>query len=504
MRTQFPNSALSPEQYSLALELLSFFTIGGENAALVATPGQIELFGRIVFKISLRQHIQCMTQYGKSLFTALACIILTSLDPDHGDIVVVGAPTEDKAKIIMRYFIAHLGDSPHFAQLLSAETKVERLQTETTKDSIILRNGGVMRVFTLNATDSRKGFQAAMGEGADDVIMDESCLIPDDIEATVLRMLAGRSRTGMYVKIGNPFFGRTHFQKSFRDPRYLKLTIDCYQAIREGRITQSFVDESKEKKFFDILYECKFPSDQQIDTKGYYALYKEVQLDIAYMDQALPLIGEKHLGVDISHGGANFSTIVLRADNQAILKFKKQTEDELVLLTEVASIAKAERIPLSDEFIHFDEIGSAALCSRANELWPVAPDGHSNHFGVNVGGKPDPERMPNGDIQMDDRGKPVVKYINLRAQLQERGATWVQRGGKLTPKPEFDELLVLRYKIQSDKKIKAKGKDEMEEEGIPSPDVADGFNLTFVKRPKHNKGVDYEPAPHESMTSFGV
>lgn len=501
MNTQ---SALTPEQYQICLEMLAYFKIGGKNAALVASPGQIELFGRIVFKVSMRQHIQCMTQYGKSLFTALACIILTALDPEHGDNVIVGAPTEEKAKIIMRYYIAHLGDSPHFAQLLSAETKVERLQTETTKDSIILKNGGVMRVFTLKAHDSHKGFEAAMGEGADDVIMDESCLIPDEIEATVLRMLAGRSATGMYVKIGNPWFGRTHFQKSFRDPRYLKLVIEYTQAVREGRITQTFIDESREKKFFDVLYECKFPTDQQVDTKGYYALYKELQLDIAYLEQPLPLIGEKHIGVDVSHGGSNYSAIVVRGENMAVLKFKQQTEDELILLTEVEKIARAERIPLSDAFIHFDEIGSGALCARANELWPIAPDGHTNHFGVNVGSKADPERLPNGDVMMDDKDKPVIRFINLRAQLQDRGATWTQRGGKLFPKPDFDDLLVLRYKIQSDRRIKAKGKDELLEEGIPSPDVADAFNLTFAVRPKQTRSVDYVPSEGSAMTSFGV
>lgn len=497
-------TALTPDQRKLALELLCLFTIDGKPANKVATAGQIELFGRLVFKVSLRQHIQTLTQYGKSLFTALACIILTALD-ENGDKLIVGAPTEEKAHIIMRYYTEHLGDSPLFAALLSADTKIDRLRQETTKDSLILKNGGMMQVFTLKAGNSTKGFEAAMGQGADDVIMDEACLIPDTIEATVIRMVAGRKQ-GMYVKIGNPFYARTHFQKTFRDPKWLKLTIDYHQAIREGRMTQSFIDEVRDKPFFDILYECKFPSEKQIDNKGYTALYREQLVDLAYLETALPFMGEKHLGIDISHGGANFSTIVLRGTNQAKLVFKEQTEDELILLTESEKQAKKEQIAMCDRFIHFDKTGSAALCSRANELWPICPaHGHANQFGVTVGERADPEVLPNGDTMLDDKtGKPVIIFINKRAQNAWRAQEWVQRGGKLWPKPEFDELLTRRYKIQSDKKIKLKGKEELAEEGIPSTDVADALDLTFDRKTPVGRTVDYSPQQEESMTGYGV
>lgn len=100
--------------------------------------------------------------------------------------------------------------------------------------------------------------------------------------------------------------------------------------------------------------------------------------------------------------------------------------------------------------------------------------------------------------------KPVILFLNKRAQIAWRAHEWVQRGGKLFPKPEFDDLLVQRYKIQSDKKIKMKGKDELADEGIPSPDVADGFNLTFDLKPRMSSQSEYRQPQEESMTSFGV
>lgn len=496
---------LTREQRNLARELLCLFTIDGKSGDLAASPGQLELFGRIVFKVAKRQHVQTLTQYGKSLFTALALIILTGLD-EHGESVIVGAPTEEKAKIIMHYYTAHIGDSPLFAPLLAADTKIEKLRQETTKDSLVLKNGGKMQVFTLKAGNSTKGFEAAMGFGAKNVIMDEACLIPDTIEATVIRMLAGQGPDAMYIKIGNPWYTRTHFQKSYRDPLYVKLIIEYEQALKEGRISQSFINEVKGKPFFDILYECKFPSDKQLDMKGFAPLYTESLIDGAYIPAKFPLIGEKHIGVDVSHGGANFSTIVLRATNAAYLLFRERTADELILLGQVETIAKHNGVPLCSRHLHFDSIGSQALCARANELWPYCgAHDHANSFGVNVGDHADAETYPSGEPMIDEKtGKPVRIFINKRVQLAWKGHEWVQRGGKLYPQPDFDDLLGLRYKVQSDKKIKLKSKEDMADEGIVSPDVADAFNLTFNFKPKLYNTSATVQVQEEPMSSFGV
>lgn len=509
---------LTDDQYDNALELLHLFKIDGKPADEIATPGQVELFGRIVFRMSLRQFIMTETQYGKSLFVALACIILTALvdldSDDVGEKVIVGAPTEEKAMIIMRYYNQHLGDSPLFAPLLDASTKIERLTQSATKDALVLKGGGMMFALTLNATNGVKGFEAAMGEGSDVVILDEACLVPDTIEATVFRMIVGRPH-GMYVKIGNPFYRGTHFQKASRDPAYLKLIIDYNTAIVEGRISHATVDEARTKPYFDILYECKFPGEQQQDKKGYTILYKEQQMDIAYMENEMPLIGEKHIGIDVSGGGANFSTIVVRGTNMAKLVFRQQTEDPLILITESERVAKEYGVVYDDKHVHVDKTGAIALCARMNELHPFRNDGSTNNFGTTVGEKAEPEVFPNGETQIDERsGKPVVLFINKRAQLAWRGAQWVQGGGKFykylpqgAPPMQglpFDDLLVSRYKIQSDKKIKLKGKDEMADENIPSPDCGDAFNLTFDYKPKLSNNFTQKQPEYEPMTNFGL
>ena len=61
-------------------------------------------------------------------------------------------------------------------------------------------------------------------------------------------------------------------------------------------------------------------------------------------------------------------------------------------------------------------------------------------------------------------------------------------------------LQEIRYKIQSDRKIKIKSKDEMLKEGVQSPDVADALALTFYDREtKYGKPVETETKLFKEM-----
>ena len=42
-------------------------------------------------------------------------------------------------------------------------------------------------------------------------------------------------------------------------------------------------------------------------------------------------------------------------------------------------------------------------------------------------------------------------------------------------------MATVRYGIKSDGKIKVESRDEMKKRGLPSPDVADAFVLTFAE-----------------------
>ncbi len=491
---------LTREQRDQALDLLHLFRIEGVPADEVATEGQILLFASIVFELAPRIHIMTCTQYGKSLFVAFACIILSCLEDE---MITVAAPTDEKAAIIMRYYIEHIGDSIAFSEKLDKQTKLERLKMETKKDRIVLRenkatgkSGGIF-VISVQGGNSQKGFEAAMGQGSRKVILDEAGLIPDQNEATAYRMIAGKGENTLYVKIGNPYYKeppRSHFFKSYRDPKYLKIDIDYHQALAEGRYNATFIEEARQKPLFSILYENQFPSSKTQDELGFIQLITQATLDNAYLpdDIDLDFLGERRIGIDLAGGGRNFTTIVVRGDNMAKLMWRHKTEDPLIAITKAVEIAQKLGIPIDDRYIFPDKTGSIAWCARMNEMYPIGKDGHSNSFGVVVGTAPEPEENDEHKI-----------YLNKRAQMSMRTARWIGAGGKLVGKPFFDEALDVRYKVQTDKKIQIMGKDIMRKRGIESPDVWDALALTFAIKPE-KKIKGYKQGAYDPLTSFGL
>lgn len=480
-------SKQTDQQWDDSLELLHYFTIEGKHGDDAATPGQVEIFGCIVHGISDRLHIMTCTQYGKSLFVALACIVLSCM---VGELVTVLAPTDEKASIIMRYYLDHIGDSIMFHQQLNKATRLERLQMETTKDRVVLRNKGGIFILSVQGGNSKKGFQAAMGEGSKIVILDEACLTPDDQESTVFRMGAGKVGF-QYVKIGNPFYKdppNSHFWKSSRDPNYVKISIDYNQALEEGRYRSDFIAEAKGKPLFSVLYENKFPAAAVQDKSGYYQLIPEKLMDMASLPEGmtLPLIGEKKMGIDIAGGGRNKSAITIRGDNVAMLAYHHETADPLVLITELDRIAKEHDIPIDDEHVFPDKTGAIAFCARMNELYPTKKDGSPNSFGTTVGGRPEEDDDPTKYTLKQSGDKDSI-YLNVRAQISFRTQEWLQAGGKIDRAnggEAYDDSANVRYKVQSDKKLKIKSKEEMSDEGIESPDAWDSLALTFSKKRK--------------------
>src|SRR6185503_6977418 len=309
---------MSEEQRDVCLKLLSLFKIEDKTADTLVTEGQLLIFFELIFRPHKRLQILCSTQYGKSFVVSLACIIISCIQKE---VIAVIVPTNEKAKIIMRYYIEHLGDNPLFYSQLEKDSKLERLRMEESKDRIILRNGGGIYVISVQAGNSKKGIESAMGAGSKIVIQDESCLIPDPIEATVFRMIAGKGEEAFYCKIGNPFY-RNHFLKSYRDDKYHKVFIDYLQGLKEGRYNEEFIAEARTKPYFDVLYECKFPKADAIDSSGYSVLIGEDYL-LSRMREVVPMVGSIRWGIDVAGEGSNYSTIIERARSGAKILYKE-------------------------------------------------------------------------------------------------------------------------------------------------------------------------------------
>jgi hypothetical protein len=437
------NFVLKPEEREFCLKLLSLFKVDRVSFDTLVSEGQLQIFAALVLKKSNRIQIITSTQYGKSLIVALACLIISCVE---GEVICIAAPSEDKAKIIMRYYLQHLGDHPLFFQQLEKEDKVDRLIMETSRDRLLLKNRGGVFIISVQAHNSQKGFEAAMGEGAKIVIQDESSLIPDAIESTIFRMIAGK-KDAMYVKIGNPFY-RNHFYKSTQDPRYLQIFIDFKQALREGRYNYDFIEEARTKPNFDILFACKFPVEGSTGKDGYIRLLTDRELENCIVPEGIHS-GYKILGIDPAAGGDN-SAIVLKSANYQEVLFNQQLENTMDLVGVVMDKYREH----SADYIVVDKtgVGQGVYDRLKDAEYPLR--------GVSFGEKSDEDM-----------------FQNLKAEWHWRQRQWLLGGGRLIANPSWQEFGYIRYRNR-DGKIIIQPKEELFKEGLLSPNCVDAAVLT--------------------------
>lgn len=448
---------MKPESYTMVRRLYK----NDKGEPFEMTDKQIEIFDLIFKKKYPRNQIETYTQYGKSEIISMAVLTRASTFPEKWVII---APSKEKARIIMRYLIKHIFENHHtFTRFqIGKEESLERIRREQSKDRVTFKTDyGIGEVFILSAEAKRKGEDAGnimMGFGAPNEVEDESALIPDQIHAKGMRMLGGH-KDNFLVKIGNPF-KRNHFLRSHNDPKYKKIIVDYKQGIKEGRITPEFIDEMRGQAFFNVLYEVKFPKADAIDSKGYSQLLTEEELSRALIDD-IQFFGEKRLGGDVAGGGKNYSVSIVRADNGAKLLYREKNPDTMSFTGIMLGNMDDYGVKPDKTFIDSIGLGKGVSDRLREQKKGVKP--------VNVGEKPE-----------DDED-----FSNRRAQAYWRMAQWIKQGGKLVgTMDDWRELLLIKYKVQSDKKIKIQPKEELFADGIPSPDVADALMLTFIEKKK--------------------
>lgn len=272
------------------------------------TPLQAQLFEYIRNMKYRRVEIRTTTQWGKSLVVALAVLWVAK---KHKLRVLILAPTEEQSKIIMRYLLQFIYASSFFTRGLTDVKNVERMKTERKKGALVWADGTSIRVFTVSASNT-SGVEGKniMGQGADLIVVDEAGLIPNNHFAKILRMLGGNAQNSRLIKIGNPFIKWDgdkphHFYKSSVSDRYIHFHVDYKDAIREGRLTDDFVEEAKNDMSpldFKVLYEVEFP-----DREDELAVFSHT--DIAW---ELKKRGSSRMaGLDVSGAGSDDTVLTI-------------------------------------------------------------------------------------------------------------------------------------------------------------------------------------------------
>lgn len=179
-------------------------------------------------------------------------------------------------------------------------------------------------------------------------------------------------------------------------------------------------------------------------------------------------------GVDVARFGGDRSTLVKRFGNrmdEAPKVWRQKDTMQLAGLVHEEWDTTPKRV--RPDQINVDVIGiGAGVVDRLKELGlPV--------YGVNVAESPSHK----------DR------YMRLRDQLWFDAREWFDgRDVHLVDdQPLIGELTSLKYEITSAGKLKIESKDDAKKRGIPSPDIADAFVMTFAQQMKAHtwKPINY-------------
>jgi len=438
------------------LEVYKFLDDAGRP--IVWTQGQLEIIDVIVNRsdptgLLKRIEIKAPTQMGKSLAVAAGVTIRASLKPEKWAIV---AGTDEKAKIIMEYVIMLSLNNDLVRTQLDPETPLDKLRMKRSADRLVFRRHGEVRVYSAQAEHVTETSKALMGFGAPNIIGDEASLIDDVLQSTVLRMLGG-TKDNFYVKIGNPF-NRGHFYRTWMEGKYYRIFIDYLRALDEGRYTKEFIEEMRSEAMFDILYECRTPSEGVIDRKGWVQLLTEEEVRRAFVQACQPF-GFFKLCIDVAGGGRNFSVMVLKAYNVAVKVYKRNQRDTMMLVGEVEE--KQSRLQMRKDEVFIDRVGVGK--GPYDRLTELGNDRDGYVVGVNGG----------------ERATDPTRFANKRAEMYWRAREWILSGGKLEEDADWFQLTKIKYKVDSSGKIKIMTKEEMLANKVDSPDVADAFSMGF-------------------------
>lgn len=434
----------------------------GNLVPLKLTEGQKDIFFSIITCWKNRMIFITPTRYGKSFLVAAATVVRISLNPNEKWVIV--APSEPKAAIIMKYIQSMLYRIPDdldktdinpFRDMLPKTfiDSTEKALHEKSRKRITLTNGSSISILSADADSRGDAGQKLMGHGVGKgLIIDESCELDDVIYSKAFRML-GDNPNSVLIELGNPW-KRNHFYRSFNNPDYYAIKIDYRQALREGRYTEKFVDESRYNADFSVLYEANFPEADAIDSSGYITLFTEEFVKSRLIQEEPPLMGRLKLGIDVSYKGKDSNVWVLRSDNFAQIVHRNHDENPLNIINITAALMEEYGVAESDVYMDATA-GGNIIYQRFIELGY-----HINAIGF-------------GDKPMDP------KYANMKAEGFFMLYEWLNKGGQLLDDNKWVQLKDIKYKSNNGR-LSIITKEELRKSGISSPDVADALMLTCV------------------------
>lgn len=318
-------------------------------------------------------------------------------------------------------------------------------------------------VFNLSVKKNHNYFiEKTLLHNSPNVIEDESALINNNSQSKIFRML-GDQPDNFYMKVGNPF-NNNHFKKAYLSKDYYHINIDYHQGIKEGRATESFINETRKNANFGVLYENVFPDEEGIDERGWLTMFSDKLVSDAQVEEGvIEPWGFARDGCDPADSGNNKAVIVRRWPNLAKVMFANPVVNNIQFATEIA----LRNRDVEESIIDKVGVGSGTYNTLERQMSikrRIQP--------INVGWA-----VP--DIIKEEERE---QYFNLRAYLFWQVKLWLEAGNKLVKNDGWKTLLEIRYNTNNSKgKVQIIKKEDLRRfYGVDDLGEADAISFTFL------------------------
>jgi len=225
-----------------------------------------------------------------------------------------------------------------------------------------------------------------------------------------------------------------------------------------GLVTQAQIDDERRAGMSDGKIRQEFFCSFEAESDDQLIAY-DLVADAQARDVRPEVFDEKVIGVDVARFGDDKSVIYFRHGRDgAPLKYERHSGiDTMMLAAKVA--AWIDRWNPDAVFVDDGGVGGGVV-DRLRQLG-------FRVTGVNFGGRSDSQRS--GE-----------RAANKRSEMWLNARSWLATGS--LPKDDLlaAELTGPMYRYDANNAIVLEKKEDMKKRGIPSPDVADAFALTFA------------------------
>lgn len=338
--------------------------------------------------------------------------------------------------------------------------------------------------FARARTARKENPEALAGVHSDHVLVvaDEASGIHQEIFKTAEGALTGKNILFLLISNWTRLTGYFHESHTSDSKNWQNFSFDSSDSpvVEEDYVNMMASKYGIESDEYRVRVQGLPPNAEMVDEQGWIPLLAESQIHMT--PDAGFTAGRLRLGVDPSGAGTNRSCWAVRNKFKARIAATERISEPLKGAQRTIGIA--DSLNIQDEDIAVDDFGVGSKWVKH-----MALNKHDINS-VNVGDPPDDP----------------TRFLNRRAENYFKLREWCIAGGEIVNNPEVKkQLLSIKYRATTKRKIQIMSKKEMRKQGLASPDEADALSLTFDDNDweiNETIGDDWEDTPFKSTSMY--